>query len=365
MIARTALLAVALLLCAAAPADAQIETLFRTRAIEVAHRAAALLSSPAKWNRSDDSECNGKVTTFSLRCALQLATDSVIAAHSSAPKGPHVIAPDCRFQPADGYTESNCGEFFDEESIFAVEREKAASTGVWRKDVAPSEVWAGKMTNPSNQAINEGRRLINVIAPGKYQNARLAQFNDDTTVTFAKLQEYFSTLADRAGKLTMDQALQSFDDVEIEIYSGGSGIMRTYTGWFNVTGFSAKDSELRFVVDTAHEILTSPLDMEIVKRADAILSRDAVWNRADDRKCAPNATTWSIYCAMEQATRDVTGGFHHRRPAMEQVRLIIEERTKDRKYNHRLMDYNNDKTTVLADVRSLFAEALARMRLKE
>jgi hypothetical protein len=372
MKARIPAFLVVALACSASPACAQrpaasapptaAEAIFRARDVAIARRAAELIASPAQWNRSDAAGCDAKAMTFSVRCALQVASDEATAAHSSAPKGPHASSPSCQFQPAGGYTESNCGEFFDEESIFAAERVKAVSTGVWRKDVAPSEVWSGRMTNPSNPAMDEARRLINVIAPGKYKNARLGQFNDDTSVTFVKLQEYFRALEDRLGKLTTEEALQSSDSVEIEVYSGGAGVMRTYTGWYNVSGFSATASQLRFQVDTVHEILSSPLDIEIVKRADAILSSDAVWNRADDRKCNPAATTWSIYCALERATRELTGGFSHRRPAMEQVRLIVEKRTYDKKYNHRLMDYNNDKATVLADVRSLFAEALAKMR---
>jgi hypothetical protein len=88
----------------------------------------------------------------------------------------------------------------------------------------------------------------------------------------------------------------------------------------------------------------------------------AVWNRADDRKCPATATTWSIYCAVELAEVEVTGGFHHRRPAMELVREIVDERTKTRTYDHRLMGYNNDLTTKLEDVRTLFAEAIARFK---
>jgi hypothetical protein len=58
----------------------------------------------------------------------------------------------------------------------------------------------------------------------------------------------------------------------------------------------------------------------------------------------------------------VTGGFHHRRPALELVRQIVDERSEGRNYHHRLMDYNNDPSTRLEDVQSLFAEALARMK---
>jgi hypothetical protein len=40
----------------------------------------------------------------------------------------------------------------------------------------------------------------------------------------------------------------------------------------------------------------------------------------------------------------------------------VDERTKARNYSHRMTDYNNDPTTTLADVRSLFAAAIARIK---
>jgi hypothetical protein len=46
---------------------------------------------------------------------------------------------------------------------------------------------------------------------------------------------------------------------------------------------------------------------------------------------------------------------------MELVRQIVEERTAGRDYSHRLMDYNNDRATALADVNGLFGEALQRI----
>jgi hypothetical protein len=114
-------------------------------------------------------------------------------------------------------------------------------------------------------------------------------------------------------------------------------------------------------VNASHELAPSELDRKIVQRASAILSSNTVWNRADNRKCPASAAKWSIYCAMELATIQVTGAFHHRRPALEIVRQIIDERAAKRNYNHRLMDYNNDPSTHLSDVRSLFAEALKRI----
>ena len=148
--------------------------------------------------------------------------------------------------------------------------------------------------------------------------------------------------------------------LELEIYAGGWGIVRTEYGWFSVTQFTSA-STLSFDLDASHAASPESLDQKIVREAAAILSTEAAWNRADNRKCLTNATTWSIYCALEKSTFDITGGIHHRRPALEVVRVIVEERTATRNYHHRLMDYNNDPTTTLSDVQNLFKEALTRM----
>jgi hypothetical protein len=139
-------------------------------------------------------------------------------------------------------------------------------------------------------------------------------------------------------------------------------VIRTYNGWFADSGFSVADSTMRFQIDTLTEIPPNDVDREILRRAALVISSDSVWNRADNRKCPADAKTWSIYCAVERATIEVTGGFHHRRPAMELVREIVEARSKGKSYQHRAMGYNNDPSTTLADVRSVFDEAIARIR---
>jgi hypothetical protein len=369
MKARAAVLALACIVNAASRTGAQrlaehtAKPLPRTEAaigawdVAIVRRAAAMIESPAQWNRSDASPCTSAAKSISLRCALERAVDGM------ADRAPtQTQRADCRFSTVQDRVEGSCGTFFDEATVFSIARAKAITTGVWRADAAPSEVWAGRMVNAGDPVLQQARKLVDAIAPGKYRTARLAQFNDDSTVTFANLQEYFRALEDRVRSVTAADVAESADGVEIELYAGGDGVIRTYNGWYAVSAFSAKDSTVRFQVDTTRQIAPNALDREIVKRADALLSSDSVWNRADNRKCAPDAKKWSIYCALEHATREVTGGFHHRRPALEIVRVIVEERTKGRKYNHRLMDYNNDASTHLADVRSLFAAALDQMK---
>lgn len=197
----------------------------------------------------------------------------------------------------------SCSPLFGHTPTMTLRPVQAITTGRWRSDIAPLEVWAGEMTDDG------------------HPNAQ----------------------------------------IELEVYPHGETVLRTVYGWYMVPHFHGRADALTFEVDTLQPAPPSDLDRQIAQRADAIFSSVAVWNRADDRSCPARATTWSIYCAMERAAVEVTGGTHHRRPAMQLVRQIVDERSAGRDYGHRLMDYNNDPKTSLADVHSLFATVLARM----
>jgi hypothetical protein len=110
------------------------------------------------------------------------------------------------------------------------------------------------------------------------------------------------------------------------------------------TGVSAENFEVRPPVTAA--------DLQIVRRARKILDSPGRWNRADTRVCPEGAATFSLYCALEKATKDVTGGFEHRGAAMQEARFAIEQLVPDweQRYRHRLMDYNNDARTTFADI---------------
>jgi hypothetical protein len=96
-------------------------------------------------------------------------------------------------------------------------------------------------------------------------------------------------------------------------------------------------------------------DIQIVKRAAQILDSPEKWNRADNRVCRPHAKTFSLYCALEKATDEVTKNFQHRGAAMQEARFVIEEVAPNgKRYEHRLMGYNNDPTTTFADIQGVF-----------
>jgi hypothetical protein len=96
-------------------------------------------------------------------------------------------------------------------------------------------------------------------------------------------------------------------------------------------------------------------DLKIVQRAREILGDPSKWNRADTRDCPDDAKTFSLYCSLEKATKEVTGGFQHRGAAMQEARFVIDEIAPNRqKYHHRLMDYNNDPSTTFHDIQKVF-----------
>ena len=96
-------------------------------------------------------------------------------------------------------------------------------------------------------------------------------------------------------------------------------------------------------------------DVRIVQRAREILNSQSEWNRADTRVRPADAKTFSLDCALEKATDEVSGKFEHRGAAIQEARLVIDEIAPNRKnYNHRLKDYNNDPTTTFADIQKFF-----------
>jgi hypothetical protein len=109
----------------------------------------------------------------------------------------------------------------------------------------------------------------------------------------------------------------------------------------------------------------SQTDLRIVHRAREILNSPDKWNRADNRECPPPQKTYSLYCALEKATTEVSGKFEHRGAVMQQARFAIDEvLANGNHYDHRLMDYNNDPKTTFADVQRFFTIIEDRVRKK-
>jgi hypothetical protein len=105
------------------------------------------------------------------------------------------------------------------------------------------------------------------------------------------------------------------------------------------------------------------VDLLIMKRAEEILASEPVWNRADNRVCPDHAKTFSLYCALEKASKELST-FEHRSAVMQEVRFVIDEIAPNRNYEHRLMNYNNDPSTTFADIKKVMRLAEERIAAK-
>ncbi|MGH9409243.1 MAG: hypothetical protein ACRD1V_07295, partial [Vicinamibacterales bacterium] len=244
-------------------------------------RAARTIASPAGWNRADTGACRAP-KTFSMSCALEKSIEeSAGIRRGSDGKRIHQTPSlaDCRLDPDGAGRQGTCGVLFDELPVFTLSRAKAVITGKWRADAGPEEVWAGTMSDAEYPVMVEATKTIALVSPKKYDEP-LKDYNNDPATTFAGVQAFFQRLEDQLVKNGTADMVDNSDDVEIEIYAGGTGVMRTYAGWYPISGASSRDSTLRFQMDPDHQVPPNSLDRDILQRANAIIASDAVWNRA-------------------------------------------------------------------------------------
>ena len=102
------------------------------------------------------------------------------------------------------------------------------------------------------------------------------------------------------------------------------------------------------------------IDVQILKRADAILSSELVWSKADDRKCQDDidANKYSLFCALYKASLDIVGEYDHRKAGLQQIRWLIQDQFQDRLAGHRLMDFNNHEKTRFDEVKELLKQSI-------
>lgn len=151
---------------------------------------------------------------------------------------------------------------------------------------------------------------------------------------------------------------------KIATYCGGWLLLVLFVSPLSV---NAQGTAAQSAVDNSQ--VRPPLiraDLQIVKRAREILDSPSKWNRADNRECPTDAKTFSLYCALQMATIEVGGKAEHRGAALQEARFVIDEIAADRKYEHRLMNYNNDPTTSFGDIQEVLriTESLIMLRLK-
>ena len=160
------------------------------------------------------------------------------------------------------------------------------------------------------------------------------------------------------------QGVQPEDPTRFEVVanaSGGGSSGRTPFGWFPVTELKEAGGSLKIRMDAGRQLRPTADDVAIISRAIALLPNNAAWNKNDNRECPPGQTKLSMFCALTQATTEISGGVHYRQPAMQAVREVLNTVDLSRIKTHRIMDYNNHPATTLEEIHALLRTAQARV----
>ena len=140
-----------------------------------------------------------------------------------------------------------------------------------------------------------------------------------------------------------------------------AGIAKTPFGWFALQSARRENEALILTIPANNQLPPTLDDIRIIQRAEALTSNEEAWNRGDSRTCPPNPQKWSLYCALQQATQEISGGVHYRQPALQMVREVVDEVGGARLGKHRLMDYNNHPDTTLAEIQDVLHTAQKRL----
>jgi len=107
----------------------------------------------------------------------------------------------------------------------------------------------------------------------------------------------------------------------------------------------------------------SELDLRIIKKAKAILRNENNWNKNDDRLCFHDEK-WSLFCALAKASVELGEKYKHRRVAMQETRITINDNYSYRWTRHQLMDFNNHQSTNFEDIKRVLNETLRRLEIR-
>ncbi len=158
------------------------------------------------------------------------------------------------------------------------------------------------------------------------------------------------------------QGVQPEDPTRFEVVSaGGSNVGRTPFGWFNIIEMKETAAALSIRMNAERQVRPTAADIAIISRAIALLPNESVWNKNDNRQCPAGQSKISMFCALAQATTEISGGIHYRQPAAQAVREALNAVDAKRIKTHRIMDFNNHPDTTLAEIHDVLNAARAKL----
>ncbi len=206
--------------------------------------------------------------------------------------------------------------------------------------VAQSELWFGTYTDEHGKAqqgryqVDRTGDIINTIALSPYgqQSIDLLVLENDTAQNFVRI-----AWPDSSQTCLLIHYANG--------YYAGNCVEGTQIKPMVVKHFNYQDAELQ-----GNFLKPSLVEVRIIEYALSLLSDPSQWNRNDDRVCSGGS--YSLFCALYEASVKVDETYRHLRPAVKFVRAAIEKR-HPKVYDHVLVDFNNAPETDLKEVHAI------------
>jgi hypothetical protein len=139
-------------------------------------------------------------------------------------------------------------------------------------------------------------------------------------------------------------------------------VLKTQVAWVLVEEALIDGVDLSFWFQFDEDAPPTHDDLAIIERTAGILSDELVWDRSRGRRCASSARTWTLYCALRQATVEETGEFHDRQPAIVITSKVIGDVFRDMSWEDPLVEYNAYDDAILIEMHRLLTMASTRVR---
>jgi hypothetical protein len=139
-------------------------------------------------------------------------------------------------------------------------------------------------------------------------------------------------------------------------------VLKTDVAWLLMEDAVVQDLELSFWFLFDKDAPPTVEDLEIIDGAIGIMNHEIVWDRSGNRRCRDGATTWTLHCALHDATVEVTGEFHEHQPAIVITRNVISSIFREMQFEHPIIDYNMYDDAILIEMHRLLSMATTRIR---
>ena len=135
-------------------------------------------------------------------------------------------------------------------------------------------------------------------------------------------------------------------------------LMKTKLGWFTMDVLTFTDKSLSFEMDLQPTPPVTDVDLKIIRKTKELLGTENDWHKKDDRNCEDDIEhgRYSLFCALKTASIEFEGDYNHRNAIMQKVRVHINKRHPNKKFAHRLRDYNNMPETSYNDLINLLVQ---------